>query len=213
MEIAAKTPLAEPGRRERRRGETRNRIFTVAIDLFASQGFHKTTVEQITEAADVGKGTFFNYFPSKEAIIDEMAYSTIAGLSAVADAMQQAPTIRPLLAGIPARLAGSIGRSQIFLRSLLGTLVSNNASATHFGQIAAVARREITRVCSRGQELGELRRDRTAEQLALALQQVVWGTLLLWCIGDESDVRDRLNSAVEIFWSGAAATPGAGVTQ
>ena len=53
-------------RRVRRSAETRERLFRTALDLFARKGFSETTVEDITEAADLGKGTFFNYFPSKE---------------------------------------------------------------------------------------------------------------------------------------------------
>src|ERR1700704_2813542 len=61
--------LEEMGRRERRSCETRERIFRAAMDLFRDHGFQKTTVEDITDAADVGKGTFFNYFPSKEHVL------------------------------------------------------------------------------------------------------------------------------------------------
>jgi hypothetical protein len=57
------------GRRERRTVETRESLFRAALDLFARKGFTETTVEDITEAADVGKGTFFNYFPSKDHIL------------------------------------------------------------------------------------------------------------------------------------------------
>ena len=52
------------GRRERRRLETRDRLYRAALELFGERGFLETTVEDITEAADVGKGTFFNYFPT-----------------------------------------------------------------------------------------------------------------------------------------------------
>ena len=45
----------------------------VALRLFHDQGFHDTTVEQITNAADVAKGTFFNYFETKEAILPAVA--------------------------------------------------------------------------------------------------------------------------------------------
>src|SRR5438309_141945 len=55
-------------RRDRGRQERKQRIVSVAMRLFAERGFAETRVEDITEAADVGKGTFFNYFPSKEAI-------------------------------------------------------------------------------------------------------------------------------------------------
>ncbi|HWJ02422.1 MAG TPA: TetR/AcrR family transcriptional regulator [Verrucomicrobiae bacterium] len=56
-------------RRERKKQETRERIYHTALTLFRIQGFEKTSVDQITSRADVGKGTFYNYFPSKEAVI------------------------------------------------------------------------------------------------------------------------------------------------
>src|SRR5262249_27629264 len=59
----------EFGRRERRRVETQQRILSSALQLFSTRGFVETTVEDITEAADVGKGTFFNYFPTKDALM------------------------------------------------------------------------------------------------------------------------------------------------
>jgi len=61
------------GRRERRSAETRERLFRASLDLFARKGFTETKVEDITEAADVGKGTFFNYFPSKDHILLALA--------------------------------------------------------------------------------------------------------------------------------------------
>ena len=56
-------------RRQRRSADIRERLFRGALELFAQKGFAETTVEDITEAADVGKGTFFNYFPSKDHIL------------------------------------------------------------------------------------------------------------------------------------------------
>jgi AcrR family transcriptional regulator len=61
---AQQDPSAVPGRRERRRAETREKLFRAAMRLFAEQGFFETTTEDITEAADVGQGTFCNYFPT-----------------------------------------------------------------------------------------------------------------------------------------------------
>src|ERR1700690_2407134 len=61
------------GRRERRAAETRLRLFRCALQLIAERGFSNVTVEEITEAADVGKGTFFNYFESKDHVLGVMA--------------------------------------------------------------------------------------------------------------------------------------------
>jgi AcrR family transcriptional regulator len=58
-----------PGRRERKKLDTRRRIFRAAFDLFSEKGFDATTVEEIAEHADVGKGTVFNYFPHKTAFL------------------------------------------------------------------------------------------------------------------------------------------------
>lgn len=59
----------ELSRRERKKEDTRRRIFEAAIELFRAKGFEATTVDEITEKADVGRGTFFNYFPKKESVL------------------------------------------------------------------------------------------------------------------------------------------------
>src|SRR6185436_5244058 len=59
----------ELSRRERKKEETRERIFKAACKLFRNKGFEATTIDEIAEKADVAKGTFFNYFPRKEAVL------------------------------------------------------------------------------------------------------------------------------------------------
>ena len=48
---------------------THERIVDVALDLFARQGFSRTTVDEIAAAAGVGRRTIFRYFPSKNDIV------------------------------------------------------------------------------------------------------------------------------------------------
>src|SRR6202011_2963625 len=78
-------PTMPVGRRQRRSAEIRERLFRAALDLFAQKGFVETTVEDITEAADVGKGTFFNYFPSKDHILLAFGEMQLGKLRAAAD--------------------------------------------------------------------------------------------------------------------------------
>ena len=56
---------------ERKKEETKQKIVNVAMQLFIKHGIDVTTMEHIAEQADVAKGTLYNYFPVKEAIIDE----------------------------------------------------------------------------------------------------------------------------------------------
>jgi len=55
--------------REKKKEHTRQRILKTAWKLFNEQGFTKTTVGQIAEHAEVGTGTVYNYFPSKEHVL------------------------------------------------------------------------------------------------------------------------------------------------
>ena len=57
-------------RTERKKEETKNKILAVAVGLFNQHGLETVTMEQIAEVADIAKGTLYNYFPSKEAIIN-----------------------------------------------------------------------------------------------------------------------------------------------
>jgi AcrR family transcriptional regulator len=68
MEAANPTEV-RPGLRERKKQKTRETIIKVALDLFSEQGYEKTTIAEIADAADVSPRTIFAYFPSKEDIL------------------------------------------------------------------------------------------------------------------------------------------------
>jgi len=61
---------AQPTRQERRRAQTRQRLLDAAQTLFARQRVDDTTISQITNEADVGFGSFYNHFASKDDIVE-----------------------------------------------------------------------------------------------------------------------------------------------
>jgi len=58
-------------RMDRKKEETRQKILAAAMNLFREQGFDAVSMETIAETVDIAKGTLYNYFPVKEAILDE----------------------------------------------------------------------------------------------------------------------------------------------
>ena len=64
-------PPSGESRMERKKEETRQKILVAAMQLFREQGFDSVSMETIAETVDIAKGTLYNYFPVKEAILDE----------------------------------------------------------------------------------------------------------------------------------------------
>ena len=57
------------GTKQQRRGDTRQRIQDVALELFAEQGYEKTSLREIAERLDVTKAALYYHFKTKEEIL------------------------------------------------------------------------------------------------------------------------------------------------
>ncbi|MFJ1808417.1 MULTISPECIES: TetR/AcrR family transcriptional regulator [unclassified Streptomyces] len=57
------------GMKQQRRGNTRQRIQDVALELFAEQGYEKTSLREIAERLEVTKAALYYHFKTKEEII------------------------------------------------------------------------------------------------------------------------------------------------
>jgi AcrR family transcriptional regulator len=69
--VAARTP------RPARGDDTRERLFSAAVRLFAAHGYADTTVDRIVREAGVAKGTFFIHFATKDAVVTELVRNQV----------------------------------------------------------------------------------------------------------------------------------------
>lgn len=76
---------AAPSRLERKKERTRLEILHAATRVLARKGLHATKITDIAAAADVGVGTFYLHFDTKEALFAAVVEETVARLKATVD--------------------------------------------------------------------------------------------------------------------------------
>jgi len=82
-----KSPTPSPDRRARRRATTRQSLIDAARRLFAARGVENTRINEITDEADVGFGSFYNHFDSKDAIVEAVLSEAIAAQGKTVDVL------------------------------------------------------------------------------------------------------------------------------
>jgi len=197
---------ARPNRRERRRAETRDRIIRAALDLFSERGVIATTVEDITNAADVGKGTFFNYFPSKEDILAHLCQLQMGKIREfVAKAIGSSQSMDALLFELAVMLVDEFGRSPALLQSILASLFSSESARQSMAEDFVEDRKVLAELMEARQARGELRDDFTPDELALQFQRALFGATVLWSLDPEKPLPEHLKQMADILWSGIKA--------
>src|SRR5262245_36307509 len=71
------------------RDERRAQLVAAAREVFSKKGFHEATVDDITRAAGVAKGTFYLYFDEKRAIYDELVRSFLQHVKDIGASVQR----------------------------------------------------------------------------------------------------------------------------
>jgi len=192
----------EPGRRERRRSETHQRIVNAALQLFSTHGYVETTVEQITEAADVGKGTFFNYFPTKDALLTAIFESVAEQFAGLRANIRTSQDVRASLTEFAHALLRTVVRAPKIVRSFFGLALTDPVVGERFQAVLMHARKTIIALMERGQEIGQVRTDIPAAVLGRTLQQCILGTEIIWGFTSGEDLHEWIDVTLEVFWKG-----------
>jgi AcrR family transcriptional regulator len=202
----------ETSRRERKKEETRHRIFHAAVDLFRERGFEHTTVDDITEKADVAKGTFFNYFPRKEAVLGYLSEERLSAIEDNASAMFAADRdAREKLIEIYLLAAASYEEDQELTRFVLVELMRrafrpNEEGAVRWHHVVETLLRQ-------GQERGEIRADLPTERGEALLTGTYFATLFQWAFCSDGiarqlhpcfQLRDEMRTRLTLIMEGLA---------
>jgi AcrR family transcriptional regulator len=196
----------QPNRRERRRLETRERIYRAALQIFAERGYLETTVEDITEAADVGKGTFFNYFPTKEHVLATYGEQRVAAIEvALKKARSANHSVLAVLKELATDLAGQSSQSPDLLRSIFAAHLSCAPVRAELQNRLLRARQLLAEIFAVGQKRGEIRRDRSAADLARLTHLILMGVTIAWALNPDSLLRKSSEQVWELFFPSLSA--------
>ena len=193
------------GRRARRAAETRLRLFRCALQLFAQRGFPNVTVEDITQAADVGKGTFFNYFQSKEHVLGVMAEIQLGKVrEAAAFAERGKQSIHSVLQHLFHRAAEEPGRSPDLARALISCFLASQGVRQIIEHNMKEGRRIIAKLIAIGQNNGEIDPGLKKDKVAIQVLQAFMGTVLFWSLHEEPALDTWMEDSFQHFWRSIA---------
>jgi len=188
-------------RRERKKRETRQRLVEAALRLFREQGYDGTTVGQIAGAAGVAKGTFFNYFETKEAILPALAEWRLQQLGESLSPEQGAP-------------ASPVARIKLALRLVAENLASDPVLAQRL--FAAKRHRPdlqpvhaLTNLLSKqvrqAQAAGEIRADLDPIYLGGVIRALFFQQLIMWHHGYRpAPFQELFDATVDLLLEGIA---------
>jgi AcrR family transcriptional regulator len=196
--------------REQKKLNTRNAILASADRLFRKHGYSATRINDIIEPAKISKKTFFNYFPSKNAVLAELArrwfqrYTTEAGSIASTESISPGQKLQD---NLQARI-NIVAQDREFVAMLLRHTdlfqISANMDSLQF-DIASQNFQEIRDTIGEAQAAGEFRNDISAEELNEIFVAVRNAIIIRWLLDSSSkpeDLQPSIQNAMKVLIKG-----------
>jgi AcrR family transcriptional regulator len=206
--VSQKTEVAIGlGLRERKKNRLRQQIIDTSIKLFRKRGFANTRVDDIVQALEISQPTFFRYFPSKDAVLREVAER---GFSCIGERLRSELSSDASTAERLRRLYGTMAREVEADRKLWEAVVLSGA----MDPVRSAEMREhkedtlnlLREILAQGQKKGEITRDFPIVHLAEFMEGLYATVVRQWTVDltGPHKLTDRVQSAVEFFLRGLA---------
>ena len=174
--------------RQKKALETRANLLKKSLDLFNKYGFEHVSVEQITKACNVSKGTFYTHFPSKYDVILEKFkelddfYSTVE--KNIDSTLPASEKILIIYKEQMLYLSNVVGKD--LLRTVYTAAMTNQVEQNHY---LISPERKIFQILNtyieEGVRLGEFREDIELAQMQAIVQRCMRANVYDWLIHNE----------------------------
>ena len=190
------------GLRQEKKERQRQAILDTAIALFKERGFEGTRVQDVTERLRISEATFFNYFPTKQSVLEAAAVDVLDRSTAllyhdvVEDDRPVPERLEELVRAFAANFAGD--RDFAVLLAMHTQLWSQRGREQR-------AHLLLTRLLEEGQRRGEVVDGVPASQLAELFMALLLVTISNWLVGlaGEDALQERLLRAWQVLRDGA----------
>ncbi len=197
--------LPSGSRVERKKEKTKQKIITIAMELFKKQGVDVTTMEQIANEVDIAKGTLYNYFPVKEAIISEYIQLNFqANNSERVLQFSKMPDTRSRMILILSTLMEGVQEQKEIFEKYLVYQIQNMISVHRNAGVKSGIKLLANEIIILGQKDGEIRSDLPFDILIALFEFVFVEVAQEFYMKPETfNARETIESCVDLFMNGA----------
>jgi AcrR family transcriptional regulator len=190
--------------RGERKIQLKEQIFVQAMKLFKEKGFDQVTVEEITTACGVAKGTFYNYFPKKEAVLLHLSETQMESVrtSSLNHTNVKDPKERLtlLFRDLFARYAAHPDMIRLMVSEMVRSpqLMKEEMKASQqFQELLVIQLHEL-------QQIGQLAKHLVCSDIADLLVGIYFHTLMIWASSEPNtlDIESLFLRHFDIIWEG-----------
>jgi AcrR family transcriptional regulator len=188
-------------RRQTQKQERRDKIFKTAMELFETQGFQNVTVTDIAKAAGVSRGTVFNYYPYKEAILIGYFGDNLNRLKERLENQSHAPL--EALYIIFENLASFTAENKHFIVPLGYELLNPDPERSKQAFLSIPLAEMIYGFLTKAREHSLIRSDFSRERLSRTLANTYFLTALQWVsYRQDRSIHDELRKSLQLALEG-----------
>ncbi|PEM26999.1 TetR/AcrR family transcriptional regulator [Bacillus wiedmannii] len=190
--------------RETRKKELKELIFLKAVQLFQERGYENVTVQDITTACGIAKGTFFNYFPKKENILLFLGDSQIElwneSLKAYENVVHPKERIKLVLGDLLDRF---IGHGDLMNHAVFEIIKSNFLVENELKSIQQL-QEGLSSIIAEAKETGKLNSHWDIHIITSTIMSTYFYTLMSHSLlhANEINAKNILNQQLDVVWEG-----------
>ncbi|MFC5703444.1 TetR/AcrR family transcriptional regulator [Cohnella faecalis] len=187
--------------REARKNELKEKLFRTAVELFREKGYENVTVDEITSACGVAKGTFFNHFAKKDHVLLYLGRSQVERMEEIAIKLRQISDPKERVRSLFRSLLSRYENEGHLLRVVMAETVRSALLLSEEEKLAGELRKVLAELLEEAAEDGRLTKRFGLPVLASALCALYFQAMMMTASGDK-EAQKLLDEQLDAVWDG-----------